>query len=51
MHCVHIPDVVYPLICRWPLGSLPPLGIVNSAAIKMGVLRHEGEMGNLRNIV
>ena len=36
-HCVHVPLLLYPLICRWRLGCLHVLAVVSRAAVNVGV--------------
>lgn len=36
-HCMCAPHFVYPFICQWTLGLLPPFAIVNNAAMNIGV--------------
>ena len=36
-HCVYIPQLLYPFICRWHLGCFHVLAIVNSAAVNGGI--------------
>ena len=36
-HCIYVPLLLYPLICRWALDSFHVLAIVNSAAIGVHV--------------
>lgn len=38
-HTVYILHFVYPLISPWTLESLPPLSILNNAALNMSALR------------
>ena len=34
-HCVYMPHLVYPFICRWTSGLFAPLAVVNRAAINI----------------
>ena len=36
-HCIYVPHLLYPFICRWTLSCFLVLAIVNSAAMKIGV--------------
>ena len=36
-HCVYVPQLIYPFICRWTSRLLPCLTIVNSAAVNTGI--------------
>ena len=37
IHCLYIPQLPYPFICRWTSRLLPCLAIVNSVAMNIGV--------------
>ena len=32
-HCIYVPHLLFPFICRWTFRVLPCLGIVNSVAM------------------
>ena len=37
LHCVYVPQLPYPSVCRWHLDCSHVLAIVNSAAVNIGV--------------
>ena len=37
-HCIFLPHLLYPLLCQWNLDCLHVSAVVNSAAMKIGVL-------------
>ena len=37
IHCLYVPQIPYPFICRWTSRLLPCLAIVNSVAMNIGV--------------
>ena len=36
-HCIYVPHLLYPFVCRWEFRLLHDLAIVNSAAVNIGV--------------